>query len=510
MKLTTMLKLTPIAFAVLSSQALAADFSQKELAYMPANTQIELFKSGMITPVDIVQAQKAQYESTNDTVNAVTYDHWDNALKAAKLATKRYEEGTYRTMEGVTFAVKDEHHDKGMKVTFGSKLHMDDEPMQYADPMVSKLKAVGAIPVVQTTVPELYFNWVTSTDAWGTSRNPWNPDFAVGGSSGGSGAALAAGYATIATGSDMGGSIRIPSSFNGLYGLKPAAFTVPNATLFSYFSGSGPIARSFEDMVMMYNVISGPDENWSVPTVGEQPNLSKATESLTGMKIAYIGDMGTSPMANYVADGMKDAMEVLRKQGATVDVVDFDFEMQMGLLEGVSNLAFSGAMGAPMMDGYAGVTDQMTSYTGKLIQKAIDHRDDYDGRAQAKTEAEVQRMWTKLSSEIYAQGYDLVIAPTMPTVSVPADYNFMTDAPIQEDGHTYDNAVGMMYTLPFNLLGWLPAASVPAGLSPDGVPFGMQIIGKPADTATVVKVAGAYSKGAPKFFKGDNLPKGVK
>lgn len=172
MKLTTMLKLSPIALALLSSQAFAAEFSQKGLAYMPANTQIELFKSGMITPVDVVQAQKAQYESTNDTVNAVTFDHWDNALKAAKLATKRYEEGTYRTMEGVTFAVKDEHHDKGMKVTFGSKLHMDDEPMQYADPMVSKLKAVGAIPVIQTTVPELYFNWVTSTDAWGTSRNP--------------------------------------------------------------------------------------------------------------------------------------------------------------------------------------------------------------------------------------------------------------------------------------------------------------------------------------------------
>ncbi len=508
MKLTTALKLTPIALAMIAGQSFAAEFSQKELAYMPANTQIELFKSGMISPVDVLKAQKAQYENTNDTVNAVTYAHWDKALTAAKQAAKRYEDGTYREMEGVTFAVKDEHHDVGMKVTFGSKLHMDDAPMTHADPMVSKLKAVGAIPVIQTTVPELYFNWITSTDAWGTSRNPWNPDFAVGGSSGGSGAALAAGYATIATGSDMGGSIRIPASFNGLYGLKPAAFTVPNATLYSYFSGSGPIARSFEDMVMMYNVMSGPDAQWSVPTVGKQEKLSKAVESLKGMKIAYIGDMGTSPMADYVADGMEDAIKVLRKQGATVDVVDFDFDMKMGLLEGVSNLAFSGAMGAPMIEAYGDHTDQMTTYTGALLSKAKKHH--YGPQSQAKTEAEVQRMWTKLSSEVYAQGYDLVIAPTMPTVSVPADYNFITDAPIQEDGHTYDNAVGMMYTLPFNLLGWLPAASVPAGLSPDGVPFGMQIIGKPDDTATVVKVAGAYSKGAPTFYKGDNLPKGVK
>ncbi|GEA61562.1 amidase [Vibrio comitans] len=510
MKLASTFKVAPIAIALLTSSAFAADFSQKELAYMPANTQIELFKSGMITPLDVLHAQKAQYEQTNDVVNAVTYDHWETAEKAAKEATERYQNGTYRSMEGVTFAVKDEHHDKGWKVTFGSKLHMNDEPTTHADPMVSKLKSVGAIPVIQTTVPELYFNWVTSTDAWGTSRNPWNTEFAVGGSSGGSGAALAAGYATIATGSDMGGSIRIPSSFNGLYGLKPAANTTPNAALYSYFSGSGPIARSFEDMVMMYNVMAGPDAQWSVPNVGEQEKLSKETQSLEGMKIAYIGDMGTSPMANYVADGMEDAMAVLRKQGATVDTVSFDFDMQMGLLEGVSNLAFSGAMGAPMMDAYAGHTDEMTTYTGGLIKKAISHREDYDGRAQAKTEAEVLRMWTKLSSEIYAKGYDLVIAPTMPTVSVPADYNFITDKPLKEDGHTYDKAVGMMYTLPFNLLGWLPAASVPAGLSPDGVPFGLQIIGKPADTKTVVKVAGAYSKGAPKFFTGDNLPKGVK
>ncbi|CAM4393155.1 amidase [Vibrio agarivorans] len=504
------MKIAPIALALLAGNALAAEFSQKELAYMPANTQIELFKSGMITPIDIVKAQKAQYEETNDVVNAVTYAHWEEAEKAAKEATERYKDGTYRALEGITYAVKDEHHDKGWKVTYGSMLHMDDPVMENADPMVSKLNAEGAIPVIQTTVPELYFSWVTSTDAWGTSRNPWNPDFAVGGSSGGSGAAVAAGYATMATGSDMGGSIRIPSSFNGLYGLKPAAYTVPNSMLYAYFSGSGPIARTFEDMVMMYNAMSGQDAQMSVPTVGVQEKLTKEIQSLEGMKIAYIGDMGTSPMADYVADGMDDAMEILRQQGATVDVVDFDFDMQMGLMEGISNLAFSGALGAPMMDSYEGVTDQMTSYTGKLIQKAIDHREDYDGRAQAKTETEVLRMWTKLSSEVYSQGYDLVIAPTMPTVTVPADYNFITDEPLQEDGHTYDQAVGMMYTLPFNLLGWLPAASVPAGISPDGVPFGLQIIGKPADTATVVKVAGAYSKGAPKFFTGDLLPNGIK
>ncbi|GLP96308.1 amidase [Paraferrimonas sedimenticola] len=505
MKFPSSLKLAPIALAMVAGNAFAAEFTQQELAYMPANTQIELFKSGMITPVDVLKAQKAQFEATNKTVNAVTYAHWDDAMKAAQEATKRYEDGTYRELEGITLAVKDEHHDAGWRVTFGSKLHLEDEVMPEADELVARMKDAGAIPVIQTTVPELYFNWVTDTDAWGTSRNPWNPDYAVGGSSGGSGAALAAGYATIASGSDMGGSIRIPSSFNGLYGLKPAAFTVPSPELLGHYVGSGPIARSFEDMVMFYNVIAGPGEHLSHPTVAEQKEQSKKLQSLEGMKIAYIGGMGISPMANYVADGMQNAIEVLRKQGATVDVIDFDFEMSMTPLEGIAHLAFGGALGGALLPGYEGATDQMTSYTGKLLEKAM--KTEHGAVQLAEMQAEVQKMWNNLADATFKKGYDVVIAPTMPTVSVPADYNFVTDAPIQEDGHTYSTAVGMDYTLPFNLLGWLPVASVPAGQSPEGVPFGMQIIGKPSDTDTVMKTAGAYSKGAPKLYKGDKLPK---
>ena len=182
---------------------------------MPATLQIELFKRGTITPVDVLKAQKAEYDRTEKKVNAVTVAYWDKAMKMAKASAKRYKDGSYRPLEGISVGIKDEHYDKGWVVTQGSLVHKKDPPKDHADPIVAKLKAAGAIPVLQTTVPEFYFNFTQDTRAWGLSRNPWNLKYAVGGSSGGSGAALAAGYVTLATGSDMGGSIRIPSAFNG-------------------------------------------------------------------------------------------------------------------------------------------------------------------------------------------------------------------------------------------------------------------------------------------------------
>ncbi|MGI9428210.1 MAG: amidase family protein, partial [Bythopirellula sp.] len=229
----------------------AVEFTRTELAYMPATLQIELFKRGDITPIDVLTAQKAEYDRTEEKVNGVTVAYWGNAMKMAEESAKRYVDGTYRDLEGITVGIKDEHHDKGWVVTQGSLIHKNDPPKEYADPIVTKLKAAGAIPVLQTTVPEFYLNFVTETRAWGVSRNPWNLKYAVGGSSGGSGASLAAGYVTLATGSDMGGSIRIPSAFNGLYGIKPAFGYVHTDLPMAHFSGTGPIAKTFGDMVSM-------------------------------------------------------------------------------------------------------------------------------------------------------------------------------------------------------------------------------------------------------------------
>ncbi len=483
--------------------ALAAEFSQQELAYMPATLQMELFKRGVVTPIDVLKAQKAIFDATNDKVNAATFTFWDKSMKMAEESAERYRNGTYRELEGLTVGVKDEFWDEGWVVTFGSLVHKNDPPKKQADPIVAKVRAAGAIPVMGTTVPELYFNQITDTLAWGTTRNPWNLVYTCGASSGGSGAGLAAGYFTVALGSDMGGSIRIPSSLNGLYGLRPGFGAIHTDDPLTHISSGGPMARTFEDLVMLYNVIDGPSP-LSV-NVGEQPKYPLHYASIKGMKIAYLGSMGAVKPAKYVEKAVRDAIKVLEAQGAQVDVIDFDFEYPGPIFDLIGKIALGGAMGGGLVMNYSDKLDQMTYYGKHFVEKAMKSEHGSIGLQEAQNE--IKRMYAKLYEEVYAKGYDVVLAPTVAMTHVPAQHDFTKGEPLTEDGVTYPLGVLMQYTLPFNYLGWSPAMSVPAGIGPKGVPIGMQIIGKPQATADVFRVAYAYSKGGPKFFTGDLFPK---
>ena len=492
-----------LAIAV-ARQAPGAEFTQLELAYMPASTQLELFRRGVISPVDVLEAQIAQIEKTNGEVNAITTAYFEAARKMAAASARRYREGGARPLEGITVGVKDEHHDAGWVVTMGSLVHKDDSPKGEADPIVAKLKDAGAIPVFHTTVPELYLNFVTSTRAWGTTRNPWNLEFAVGGSSGGSGAALASGYCTIATGSDMGGSIRIPCAFNGLYGLKPAFGTVHAPESFSHFSGTGPMARTFEDMVLMYNAISGPAPE-SVH-VAPQPDHPLTYESIEGMRIAYIGGMGVTEPSEDVSRVVREALKGLRRQGATVDVIRFDFGVTPDEMSAqFQNMALAGAMGG-MFAGYADEVERMTGYGRYFVEKSA--AGGYGNVQLMEAEAFTKRLHDALQDQVFSNGYDAVIAPTMPTSHVPADWDLsVPGAEIVDGRRRFHRMAGGLYTLPFNFMNWRPVVSVPAGLSPRRMPIGMQIVGKPHDTETVLRIAFAYSRAAPPMFVGERVPR---
>jgi len=477
-------------------------FDQEELAYMPASTLIELYKQVIVSPVQVVEAQKAQWEKTNNEVNSTTFVHFENAIKLAKESEKRYKNGTYRELEGITVGVKDEHYDAGWVVTFGTNMHKNDPPMKEADPVVTKLKAAGAIPMLQTTVPELYLNFVTNTRAWGVTRNPWNNKYAVGGSSGGSGAALAAGYCTIATGSDMGGSIRIPAAFNGVYGYKTGPGELHTGNPISHFSASGPMARNFSDMVLMHNVIAGPGK-YSV-NVFEHDRNPDYYPSLQGLKIAYVGGMGIVEPTKEVEAAMKDAMTVLRDAGAEVDVVELNIGLTPeDISHTISSLALGGAMGAGFM-AYEESTDEMTTYGSYFVKKAL--KGEYSNKDLLQAEQKINEMYANIVDQIYEKGYDVFLVPTMPTSHIPADFDFTTDK-IVEDGIEYHPFVGMQYTLPFNFLNWMPIVNVPAGISTQGMPIGMQIVGKPYDTETVFRVAYNYDRKGLQLFKGDLIPK---
>lgn len=190
---------------------------------MTATEAIQAFKKKQLSPVELMKAVIARSDEVNSTLNAVTYKFYDRALDAAKQAEQKYarsDESALRPLEGISVAIKDFHTIEGEITTFGSRLHKDNRPTNTA-PTVQRLFDAGAIMHIRTTTPEHAHSSITKSPLWGVTRNPWNPEFTPGGSSGGAGAAVATGMTTIADGTDGGGSIRIPASACGIVGYKP-------------------------------------------------------------------------------------------------------------------------------------------------------------------------------------------------------------------------------------------------------------------------------------------------
>jgi len=479
----------------------AAVFESDELIYMSAEELIPLFKMGKLSPVDVLKAQIKRYEQIGKLTNSVTYTHFDTAMEQAKESERRYANGTARALEGITVGVKDEHHDKGWIVTQGSNLFKDAR-MDHADPIVTKLKDAGAVLPIQTTAPEFYLNGVTWTKLWGVSRCPWNLKYAVGGSSGGSGGSLAAGLCTLATGSDMGGSVRLPSAFNGLYGFKPPAGRIVNPIPLSYYSGTGPMARTFVDMVRLHNVMIG--QTPYGPATLQKMVMPSSYPGIKGMKIAYSAGMGLVPLDSETKKGMAAAIEDLRSLGAEVVEIDLDpgfkGEEVMGIF---SKGVLGGALGG-MLAGLVDRVDLMTDYAAYFVKKAA--KGEYGPKDLNEYEADILAFYKRVADGVFEQGYDALIMPTLATPHVPADYDPIKGGLVIEGKEMTNKHFTLALTVPWNMLNWLPVVNVPTRLSSEGMPMGMQIVGKPYDDMKIFQIAHAYESVSPRLFKGKRMP----
>ena len=253
---------------------------------------------------------------------------------------------------------------------------------------------------IQTTVPEFYLHFCTWTKLWGVTRNPWNLKYSVGASSGGSGAALAAGFCTIATGSDMGGSIRLPSAWNGLYGFNPPFGRVPTELPLARFSGSGPMARTFEDMVRMQNVIAGPHHT-SISTLPHE-HLPMRYPSIQGMKIAYVPDQGWAEVDKQARAATDAGVQILKDLGASVDLVDAKLDItDKWISETFSEMALSGSMGGGIAERKDQV-DEMTSYGRYFTLKAASGK--YGPAQAAAVEAKTRKLHAAFVSNVWSKG----------------------------------------------------------------------------------------------------------
>jgi amidase len=459
--------------------------------YLPAWRLIELYRSRTLSPVDVLQAQIGRIDRGGGAINAFTHYHFDEAMKAAKDSEARYRRGDPRTLEGICVAVKDEFDRKGWVVTSGSRLFKDNESEQN-HPVVDKLLEAGAILHVQTTAPEFFLVAVTWSDLWGTTRNPWNAEYTPGGSSGGSAAALSAGMTTLAIGSDMGGSIRIPSALNGLYGGKPSYGRIasPDPSALVPHASPGPLARDAGDLILLQNVMSGPARG--CPSVLRPAlHLPMRDASPKELRVAVCLDQGWATLEEDVRRNSLAALRTFEAAGIEVDEIDIDLCIDdTRLRSAIEKALFSTAIGAELTDLDARDTG-LTSYARRFVTLASDMRPS-DAREAAE---ETLRIYRIIDDAVFERGYHALITATVATTMIAADFDPTKDT-AWVNGKTVDPYAGWFLTSIFSLLNWMPVVNVPADPCDNGVPCGLQIACRPYDDVTAAALAYLYAKAA--------------
>jgi len=460
-----------------------------DLCYMTATEAISKFKAKELSPVELMEAVIARCEEVNPKVNALTYTFFERALDQAKNAEARYmkTDGRTRALEGIPIAIKDFHSVKGEITTLGSKIYANSRSDNTA-PTIERLFRAGAIMHCRTTTPEFAHSGTTNSPLWGITRNPWNLDFGPGGSSGGAGAAVAAGMTTVADGTDGGGSIRIPASACGLFGYKPPFGRNPLDREHPYESilHYGPMTRSVADGALMQNVMSGPHDV-DICSLRTRLRLPQTFEGIEGWKIALSMDLGYKVIDPEVEANTRRAVEVFESLGCTVEEVDLAWHY------GVTDawLAhWQGLFWAVCGGLYPRWRYEMDPFVASILEAGSRH----DATRMYNVNAVRGEMYKTLAPVL--SKFDILITPTLCVPAVKADHS-EADLDFSINGKKVPAYLGWLQTYPFNLMSQCPVASVPSGVSNSSVPTGLQIIAKTYDDMSVFRAASAFEAVRP-------------
>lgn len=463
-----------------------------DLTYTPATSLAERVRAGEVSPADAVDAHLARIERVDDEINAFVTVTDDVATAAADEVAAAIDDGEDPgPLAGVSVALKDLRDMKeGVTHTFGSALFAD-VPAPRTTAVVERLEAAGAVPVGKTNVPEFGHKGATDNELVGATASPVAPEKNAGGSSGGSAAAVAAGMATVATGSDAGGSIRIPASACGVFGLKPSYGLVPVDSRPNGFGTKthhvvqGPLTRTVGDAALLMDVLSGPHprDPASVP----DPDIDyrgAVDEPVNDLAVAYSSDLGVFPVSDAVAGVVDGAVDALASAGADVEEATVDHDLSMEELADAIETTFGAAVAgtAETLSVSFGVDlrDHGDRVSDSLLE-LIALGDETDVRDVAATGV-VRTQFFDAVQDVLAD-HDLLVTPTL---AVPP-LDLHTDRATEWE---------MALTWPFNWTGH-PAASVPAGTTDDGLPVGMQVVGRRYEDDTVLAASAAVERERP-------------
>jgi len=472
--------------------------SDLDLCYMPAGEALRRFREKSLSPVELMRAVIARAEATQKKLKALTFTDFDEALDLARKAEAKYARGA-RTgaLEGLPVAIKDESYIAGKPTSNGSLIlkHFVPETTSVNN---ERILRAGGIVHARTATPEFSCAIVTWSRLWGVTRNPWNRRYTPGGSSGGAGASLAAGSTTLATGSDIAGSIRVPASACGIVGFMPTHGRNPDDSPFNldFYNHTGPLARSVSDAILLQNVMCGPSPT-DVASLRPKLVLPTAYKPIAGWKIAYSPNLGGFEVDPEVRKNTEAALAVFRSLGATVEEVDLGWGPEV------------------LKAGMTYFEHLFGGYVSTLLKKRGRDMTTY-ARANARQKSSaadfiatyevVNAMYRTLGPML--ERCRILVCPTLGIPAVKADHDPSRDA-VRINGKPVDPVLGWALTLPFNMLSRCPVLAVPSGRAKNGVPTGIQIVGRTYCDADVFRAGMAYETALGGWFRDDRWRPGL-
>jgi aspartyl-tRNA(Asn)/glutamyl-tRNA(Gln) amidotransferase subunit A len=448
-----------------------------DLHWMTAKEMTLHFGRRDLSPVEVAEWHLGRIEALDSKINAFCLVDRDTTIAQAEASEERFREGEpLGPLDGVPIAVKDLLLTKGWPTLRGSLLVDRAQAWEHDAPSVARLREAGAVFIGKTTTPEFGHKATNDSPLTGITRNPWNLDLTPGGSSGGAGAALAAGFAPLAYGTDAGGSIRIPASFCGVVGLKPTYGRVPAwpPSPFGSLAHAGPMARSVEDAALFFLAMSKDDpRDGSYAPVDTSSVLKTLRDGIKGLKIAYSPRLGFATALRPEVEAVTNhAADVLTTLGAHVERVDPPIADPTPLFRKL----------------YTACTDLLASTLPQdrlhLLDESLRGVIEIGARLTRREfqAAQVERMAYTGQWRQFMTGYDLVLTPQLAVPPFPvgrvAPETNAADAWLEWSP----------YTFPFNLTGQ-PAISVPAGFIGAGLPIGIQLVGRHFADDVVLRAA---------------------
>ena len=453
-----------------------------DLTFLPAVQMAEQIRHRKISPVELVEAHLRKIKKLNPVLNAFVQVDAEGAFRQAREAEVAVRRGAkLGALHGVPVSIKISIEVAGFRCEAGTKLRQGTVASQDA-PLVSRLRDAGAIILGTTNTPELLMAWETDNLLYGRTNNPWDLTRTPGGSSGGEAAAIASGMSAAGVGSDGGGSIRVPAHCSGICGLKPTPGRIPATGHFPNSVGPfaligvvGPMARKVQDLKLLFEVMQGPDIG--DPSAVSVPVRWPDRDELKKVPIGYFEDDGRTPVTADTRAAVRTAAEALTRAGFQVEPFRPDglelarqlwwkfFGIAGGMLLGPMTRGHEAEL-SPILKEFSSWVEAEPSHTGESLLDAWIQRD-------------------AIRMQVFAQMRDYPVL-LCPVAAIPAFKH--GERRWQIDGKTVEYLDAWSYTEWFNLLG-TPAAVVPVGQSPEGLPIGVQISARPWEEELVLSVA---------------------